>query len=121
MIENKAIRNQVLLANKLNIVKALYGSKTELVHFVELIKLSHDAQNNKSFVAVAEEAQANDRIYNKMVDVTTAVRFALETKPDRDGKCGLRINGAKKSLSGFINPIPPCLKESKTPTLCIIY
>jgi hypothetical protein len=33
-----------------------------------------------------------------VVDVTKAIQFALDLRPDEDGKIGLRITGAKKHL-----------------------
>lgn len=64
--------------------------------------------------------QQHPDLLDYITDVTTAVLFNIDPRPsETDSKLGLRLSGNRRTLQGFVNPIPKFLEE--LPCLCIVY
>lgn len=86
------------LAGKLRIVKAFFGSRLDIESFIANHHLAWDMQVFYSWPDYLTQARPTI-VDDAITDVTTAVRFHLETKPDEtSGQRGLRMNGARRTL-----------------------
>ena len=108
------------MRGKLTIMRAYYGLKSHIKQYVDLLLASTDAnQPDTGNLYWEDEAGAADEDFGSLhiVNVTTAIRFQLDTKE----KCLFLRSGSKQFLLGVYNPIPNFRRDSHTPSLCLIY
>ena len=110
LIKNRADANQRELLPRTHILRALYGSKSQIKKYLKRFEGSMHRIERKEQDSIA----SNDPYC--VADVTIALRFAMDVAA---GGLLLERMRTKQNLLGFYNPIPPFKQEQ--PVLCVVY
>eukprot|EP00347_Sterkiella_histriomuscorum_P020714 403336759 len=112
LIRDKAFRNQNTAKNKLLIMRALYGQKSEIKKYIARFA----DRNLINDILKPINAEISSEMPYGICDVTIPIRFGLEGK----GVIFEKMR-TKENILGFYNPIPPFKLEHDCPVLCIIF